>query len=485
MEQNPRCTAVRSLVLATLLVWAGCTDPNLGEVEPIMGVGQQRLEFGAVAVGDGASKLVHIQNTGTGRLNLQASIEDDPAGAFLVNALDDSIDAGFAGTVEISFRPPDIARFEARLVLTGNDDLRPSATVDLGGDGYRRGAIQVEPLLVDFGNIKAGEIGLGSVAVRNVGTGDLIVTGIEMSPGTNPDFRIQSSTRTPATLPADSEVSLLLAYRPGLLSEPPGEGRLIIRAADPYQPETSVRLLASLNQAPRADAGPDQEVEPFSHVDLDGSASFDPDGDLPLTYSWLLVRKPEGSTAELDTLDESETGFAPDLVGVYEAELYVTDTTGLRSLMPDRVTITALPAEKLLVELVWNSPIADLDLHLLAPGGSLGGLLDCHWANPDPDWGQAGDAQDDPALLRDDLAGFGPETIGYAEPLNGTYSLVVDFFAAHTPSGNEPTTATLRIFIDGFLEAELTKQLDAQGQRWAAAEVLWPEGGVVAVDLLE
>ena len=43
----------------------------------------------------------------------------------------------------------------------------------------------------------------------------------------------------------------------------------------------------------------------------------------------------------------------------------MTDDTGLRSLLPDRVVITSVPAERLLLELVWDSPIADLDLHLI------------------------------------------------------------------------------------------------------------------------
>ncbi len=81
--------------------------------------------------------------------------------------------------------------------------------------------------------------------------------------------------------------------------------------------------------------------------------------------------------------------------------------------------------------------------------------------------------------------GFGPETIGYNEPVGGTFQIFVDYFAAHTPSGQEPTTVSLRVFVDGVLAAEIVKRLDSQGQLWTVGTVKWPEGTVVEIDLLE
>jgi uncharacterized protein YfaP (DUF2135 family) len=141
-----------------------------------------------------------------------------------------------------------------------------------------------------------------------------------------------------------------------------------------------------------------------------------------------------------------------------------------------------VPAERVLVELVWDSPIADLDLHMLAPDGAFGGVLDCFYGNKYPDWGEPGNPLDDPVFKRDDLKGFGPEIVGYANPIEGTFTLLVDFFAAHTPSGREPTNATIRIFIDGLLEAELVKRLEAQGEQWNVATILWPEGTVTQLE---
>ncbi|HSA23685.1 MAG TPA: hypothetical protein P5076_19650, partial [Myxococcota bacterium] len=408
--------------------------------------------------------------------------EGQDGGAFGMTLAPPEVAPGGLVELEVAFAPPDDRRFEALLVLLSNDPDQARAEVRLGGDGFRSGALEVEPREVDFGLVAAGQVGLGQVTLRNAGDGELLVLGIELGQDTHPDYQIMTSTRTPADLAGGAEVRLNLAYRPDGDSQPPGLGRLVVRAADPRNPRVEVLLRAGLNRAPLADAGADQQVAPLSEVSLDGSASSDPDGDLPLTFAWSLARAPEGSSAALLDADLPVARLVPDLVGLYEAELWVTDATGLRSLLPDRAAITALPAERLLVELVWDSPLGDLDLHLISPGGAFGGLLDCFYANPAPDWGVSGDSADDPRLLRDDLAGFGPETIGYAAPIDGSYVVSAHYFAAHTPSGSEPTTATLRVFVDGLLAAEVTRRLQSQGETWEAVRVQWPEGVVSPLD---
>ncbi|MGD9212274.1 MAG: CAP domain-containing protein [Desulfobacteraceae bacterium] len=64
------------------------------------------------------------------------------------------------------------------------------------------------------------------------------------------------------------------------------------------------------NQAPIADVGKYQLVEPNSQVTLDGSNSSDPDGD-PITYSWQQV---SGPTVELDdSTSATPTFVAPTM----------------------------------------------------------------------------------------------------------------------------------------------------------------------------
>jgi len=472
-------------IILGLFVIAGCGEESIQGSFPKMEIGIDSIEFGAVAIGQTPSQEVIIQNRGANNLILQEpAVWENPDGAFWVEEYDQVIAPGTEGILKVVFGPEDIKRYESILVIKGNDPDNSSVQITLGGDGYRLGAIEVEPLALDFGLVNAGDAELRKVYIRSVGAGDLLVTGVRFSPATNPDFEILGSTTTPAILPAGEEVQLTLAYRPGLESLVGPRGTLIIESNDPFNRVIEVSLTAELNRSPVADAGPDRDVGVLEVATLDGSQSTDPDGavDLPLQFEWTLVRKPEGSGTTIVNGQTDHPSLLPDLVGVYEIELYVIDQRGLKSLLPDRTTVLSVPAERVLVELVWDSPIADLDLHMLAPGGAFGGVLDCFYGNKYPDWGEPGNPLDDPVFKRDDLKGFGPEVVGYSEPIEGTFTLLVDFFAAHTPSGREPTNATLRIFVDGLLEAELVKRLEAQGEQWNAATILWPEGTVTQLE---
>jgi PKD domain/Beta-propeller repeat len=82
---------------------------------------------------------------------------------------------------------------------------------------------------------------------------------------------------------------------------------------------------------PLANAGPDQTVSVGSLVTLDGSASSDPGGQIPLTYLWSFVSKPPASKATLLGTSEVDPTFTPDLPGDYVIQLVVTNAAGLSS----------------------------------------------------------------------------------------------------------------------------------------------------------
>jgi hypothetical protein len=99
-------------------------------------------------------------------------------------------------------------------------------------------------------------------------------------------------------------------------------------------------VISNLNQAPLADAGPDQTVSEQTVVALDGSSSEDPDADA-LTYVWTQVG---GTPVTLSNPNGAAPSFtAPDVGPAGEAlvfELVVTD--GSAQSDPDTVTINIL-----------------------------------------------------------------------------------------------------------------------------------------------
>jgi len=87
------------------------------------------------------------------------------------------------------------------------------------------------------------------------------------------------------------------------------------------------------NTMPIADAGPDQTVYVGDEVDLDGTNSYDPDGD-PLTYMWS---QPEGDPVEMDDSTSDTPSFVATKKGELVFELVVSDGEDLSA--PDRCTV--------------------------------------------------------------------------------------------------------------------------------------------------
>lgn len=78
------------------------------------------------------------------------------------------------------------------------------------------------------------------------------------------------------------------------------------------------------NTAPSADAGEDRYSYVAASVQLDATGSSDADGD-NLSYQWSFVDKPDGSSATLNNASSSTPVLVPDVAGIYQLELEVSD----------------------------------------------------------------------------------------------------------------------------------------------------------------
>lgn len=141
--------------------------------------------------------------------------------------------------------------------------------------------------------------------------------------------------------------------------------------------ETFSLIVNETNRPPVADAGEDQNVAGGHIVRLNGSNSFDPDGDL-ITYTWSLVAVPNGSQVTENSLTDKTTPtptFIPDKPGHYVFRLVVRDNQ--QNSTPDEVEVVATVANV--------PPNADAGVDLTA---QLGATVTVDGSNSnDPDGG--------------------------------------------------------------------------------------------------
>jgi hypothetical protein len=160
--------------------------------------------------------------------------------------------------------------------------------------------------------------------------------------------------------------------------------------ASDWRTEVDLNSSPFINSPPVADAGPDQSVSQATTVQLDGSASSDPDGD-PLSYAWSFDSYPSNSAPSLTGANTATPSFKADVAGTYQLSLQVYDGVSMNQ---DSVTVVVKPAAPLHPDSVrqqWNYGIfgsnigqaglltADLDgdgIPEIIAGASTGGFGD-------------------------------------------------------------------------------------------------------------
>ncbi len=103
------------------------------------------------------------------------------------------------------------------------------------------------------------------------------------------------------------------------------------------QSDSEIATVSTVNSPPVANAGPNQTVAAGSTVQLNGSKSFDVDGN-PLSYSWTFASIPASSAATLANPTSVTPSFTADVTGTYIVALVVYD--GVNYSAQSTVTVT-------------------------------------------------------------------------------------------------------------------------------------------------
>jgi hypothetical protein len=471
------------------LALVSCGPPNLQQVKPRLSPPASPVDFGTLPVLNQKTVEIEVLNVGRAKMTVSNVALAKTDGIFRIESFPEIVESGITEKIVVVFTPQAEASYEDTLSFETDDDENPRIELQLIGVGSTRAVIEVQPPMLDFGTVAECASTVGLITILSKGTADLVVEEIAFTPETSPAFSFVGSVR-PATvktvdsngLPGQIQITIRVTAAAG--STGTLTGGVKIRSTDPEQRELIVPLTALVNQAPVATIAPLGNGSPGQRITLDGSGSMDPDANDPLTYKWTIRSKPLASTTTItdSTAAITDMTLDPMVPGAYEVQLDVTDAAGAKSCQPARATVVASPAQKLLVEMFWDNPGTDLDLHVLRNPMSLLNTVpdDCYYQNRTPDWGVMGDTMDDPALVRDALTGYGPEVFGYVNPVDSTYRVAVKFeneLLSPMPSSR----VTVRVYLFGVLKAEATKTLEHRGDIWEVLDVTWPGGDVTVL----
>ena len=513
------------------------------------------VDFGRVAVGETARIDVQISNVGveaatlsaldvlgSASFGLELDGQDPVQNRDLLRDPDGDGQPGLApsGTfvLTVIYQAP-FERADRGELSIQSDAVNPDVRINLVANGSSP-CMDVVPRELEFGGRTFGMAHQSVVTIESCGADNLEIRSIEITAGGDA-FSIPEGG-LPDPLPgllAAADLSQDPPFRPSVNvpvvffpeAEQAYTGTMVIEGNDPQQPvvEVPLRGRGSLNQCPVASVEQDEvTVRPLDVVTLDGSLSTDEDGPdgRPVAYEWIVVERPEGSTAtpverlsnplrpaEGGPADQTSTPgavFFVDLAGTYVLELVVTDSDGASSEQCPgavaRMVINSNPDEDIHLQLVWDTPGdadqtdldgSDVDLHFLHPRGldwfRDGGQYDCYFGNPTPDWGQIGRPDDNPSLDIDDTNGAGPENINLDSPentqtLGGPYRVAVHYYRASVgPFGGAetygPSDVTLRIYLGGVLTREFTRRLSDTNDFWEVAGIIWANGDRRVVEI--
>lgn len=466
--------------LLPLIFLIACQDYALNGVkdnettEANIEVTPSTLSFGEAPVGEQQTDIFTIKNIGTTTLSVtDVQIFQGTAFTLVSDTAVGRYEADESRDVTVTWTSSG-GDDTGRAIVMSNDVADPEVYVDLIG-GVMLPELTIDPDSVDFGSTGTAHTAEETVRLINTGMAPLTISAITE---TDSVFSHSLLETLPLVLGVGEEAEVTVGFTPTTTGS--FSGQLQVESDDPEGMKYAT-LNGEAGSAPVAVCEADPSVVEAIHESTTwrGSGSYDPAGYAISEYRWTLLSAPAGSTARMPSgSGANRAGFTPDVVGTYEAQLVVANELGDRS-DPCVATLEAEPGGDLWIEIFWDHSGDDMDLHLLAPSGSLVSNTDCYYGNcvgAGLDWGTRGDPDDNPSLDIDDIPGTGPENINISDPQAGTFTVYVHDYpgSSYTPDND----VTMNIYIGGALEWTDTRTINGEDDYVPFAEVEWPAGTV-------
>ncbi|MBI1949003.1 MAG: hypothetical protein HYS27_25165 [Deltaproteobacteria bacterium] len=475
-----------ALLVLTAVGGCRCVADPLDRPHPGLRVSPGEANLTAVPVTQDTRIAFLVRNDRTLTLHeLAAELTDDSDPAFrLEEGTPDEVLPGQLVEVVVLVRPLVVSNIAATLIVTAQEDAAPRSRVEVpitvsSIDAGMPDICEV-PESIEFDRIGRGDVARTPIPVKNCGNRDLILDEVLFEPEVAGDEAIRVNPSGPIDYPVGTieQIALDFVFAPEDLERHCGD--LVIRSNDPDEPEVRMPACGQAAECPIACAelvdGADG-IEPFDTVRIDGRCSTPGTPDTLIeAWEWTQSIRPPGSTAVLSSTSADRVELPTDVPGEYCALLHVYDNTGVRSCEPAEVCFDVVPTEDLHIQLVWDHPDADLDLHVTRDDGApFNHDTDVYFSNREPvgaPWSD--DPEQNPRLDVDDDSGYGPENTNVVHPAaNARFTVYAHYWRAQT-DGDPRTTATVRVFVYGQQVIEVARTFEGDEQLWEALDIDWP-----------
>ena len=446
--ETQRFRVLGSFIVATALLSA-CADEELAVVASKLDVCiDAQLEscgtefaLGPIRAGRGLEIPLYVANRGSGELVIsEVQVISGPVEVVRYPATVES------GAARITLTGWDVAlgAGNATLRFVSNDPERPTLDVELTYEGVESVIVvcpaEAESLddascgdfvSTSLADVRRGDTRVFQVWVGNIGLAPLQVFGaqVEGRSSVAGEFALQTSTTDGIIQPQERRL-IGVTYRPQDDIADEMVYGIYEAGRDEVSSTWELSGIGRENVAPEADITTATTLGRIGELlELSGEASTDPEGD-PLQFEWSFVSIPRASTLELYDAQSDKLYVMPDVAGLYEIQLTVTDSVGASD--SDIVTFDIGMGDSLQVDLIWDPTLGDLDLHLVPEGGDMFAPENCSFQTPfrdlDSDGVPDGNA---PIHTGDDEGERGIERIilGRDAMFGGVYDVVVNAFS--------------------------------------------------------
>ncbi|HOF20428.1 MAG TPA: choice-of-anchor D domain-containing protein [Bacteroidales bacterium] len=148
---------------------------------PLISCDQSKINFGYCTVGQSVTKQLTVKNVGRLPLNItRATISGSSANQFTLENPCTILQPDESCVMQITMTPTSAADLTATLTIVSNSQYFSTYNVSLTGSTYLKN-LEITPALIDFGEINTGAIFSRQIQLRNTGSGNINISGIELS----------------------------------------------------------------------------------------------------------------------------------------------------------------------------------------------------------------------------------------------------------------------------------------------------------------